>query len=195
MPMRPTAKAKLFRLVVHGQEVLKNMLSMSGNPGARGQGNDVNSPALGFRRRVQRSLPGHRTIDQAHLFFFSQTGHQLTGAVAVPGCITHQKPDARGGILKLALIKNLQSQSLVPNFYHFRSYSGAEVDLILEMNGTLYPIEIKTKSNPSRKDVRGFAVLRECFPQENIHDGLLICSLDRPTRLSDTVVAIPWWLV
>ncbi len=95
----------------------------------------------------------------------------------------------------MEIVKSLQNLPLVPNFYHFRSYSGAEVDLILEMNGTLYPIEIKMKSNPNRKDVRGFAALRECFPRENIHDGLLICSLDRPTRLSDTVAAIPWWLV
>lgn len=95
----------------------------------------------------------------------------------------------------MEIIKDLQKLPMVPNLSHFRSYSGAEVDLILELNGILYPIEIKAKSNPNRRDVRGFAAFRECFPRERIHDGLLICSLERPRRLAENVVAIPWWLI
>jgi len=95
----------------------------------------------------------------------------------------------------MEIIKNLQRLPLVPNLYHFRAYSGAEVDLVLELNGKLYPIEIKAKSNPSRKDVRGFASFRECFPKENINDGLLVCAIEQPRRISDNVVAIPWWLL
>ena len=95
----------------------------------------------------------------------------------------------------MEIIKNLQRLPLVPNLYHFRAYSGAEVDLVLELNGKLYPIEIKAKSNPNRKDVRGFAAFSECFPKENIHDGLLICAIEQPRRLSDNVVAVPWWMI
>jgi predicted AAA+ superfamily ATPase len=95
----------------------------------------------------------------------------------------------------MEIIKSLQQLPMVPNLYHFRSYSGAEVDLILEINGTLFPIEIKAKSNPNRKDVRGFAALRDCFPNERIHDGLLICSVEEPCKLSDNVLAVPWTLV
>lgn len=85
----------------------------------------------------------------------------------------------------------MQKWPLSPNLYHFRSYSGAEVDLVLEMNGILYPIETKTKSNQNLKDVRGFTAFRECFPKERIHDGLLICSIEQPRRLADNVVAVP----
>lgn len=95
----------------------------------------------------------------------------------------------------MEIVKNLQRLPLVPNLYHFRAYSGAEVDLVLEFNGKLYPIEIKAKSNPNRKDVRGFAAFRECFPKEEIHDGLLICAIEQPRRLSENVVAIPWWVL
>ena len=82
-----------------------------------------------------------------------------------------------------------------PNIYHFRSYSGVEVDLILEINGTLFPIEIKAKSQPNRRDIQGFKALRDCFPHEKIHDGLLICSIEEPRKLSDNVLAIPWSLL
>ena len=63
--------------------------------------------------------------------------------------------------------------------------------MVLEMNGILYPIETKTKSNQNLKDVRGFTAFRECFPKERIHDGLLICSIEQPRRLADNVVAVP----
>jgi len=92
----------------------------------------------------------------------------------------------------MEIIKNLQHLPMAPNVYHFRSYYGAEVDLILELNGTLFPIEIKAKSNPDRKDILGFAALRDCFPHERIHNGLLVCSIEEPRKLSDTVLAVPW---
>ena len=76
--------------------------------------------------------------------------------------------------------------------YHFRSYGGAEVDLVLEMNGMLFPIKIKAKSNPTRNDGRGIGAFRECFPKENIGPGLIICAVEKPLVLSDRLVAVPW---
>jgi len=55
----------------------------------------------------------------------------------------------------MEIIKLIQQLPIQPNLYHFRSHSGAEVDLILELNGVLYPIEIKAKSNPNRRDKSG----------------------------------------
>jgi len=95
----------------------------------------------------------------------------------------------------MEIIKSLQKLPLVPSMYHFRTYSGAEIDLILELNGTLFPIEIKTKSHPTRMDCRGFAAFRDCFPNEKIHDGLLVCSTEEPFQLSENVLALPWSLL
>lgn len=93
----------------------------------------------------------------------------------------------------MEIIKLIQQLPIQPNLYHFRSHSGAEVDLILELNGILYPIEIKSKSNPSRKDVRGFAAFRDCFPKENIHQGLVICATPSLQKISEDALAAPWW--
>ncbi len=95
----------------------------------------------------------------------------------------------------MEILKNLQRLPMVPNLYHFRAYSGAEVDLILEFDGELFPIEIKAKTNPNRKDIRGFAALKNHFPHENFHKGLLICSIPKPTPLSEDCLAIPWWMI
>lgn len=95
----------------------------------------------------------------------------------------------------MEIIKTVQAWPMPPNMYHFRSFGGAEIDLLLEMNGTLYPIEIKAKSNPTRNDGRGIGAFRECFPKEKIGPGLIICAVERPLRLAEQLVAVPWWVL
>lgn len=95
----------------------------------------------------------------------------------------------------LEILKKIQAMPIKPNLYHFRAYSGAEVDLIMELNGILFPVEIKMKSNPTRRDIRGFRTFQECFPTEKHHTGLVICSVETPRLISENVLAIPWWLI
>lgn len=38
------------------------------------------------------------------------------------------------------MIKNFHAWDFKPNLYHFRTYAGAEVDLVIELNGKLFPI-------------------------------------------------------
>lgn len=95
----------------------------------------------------------------------------------------------------MEIIKIIQSWPLKPNLYHFRSYSGAEVDLVIELDGTLFPVEIKMKSNPSRNDTRGITAFRKCFSGENIGPGLIVCSVEQPRRLAERDYAVPWWML
>ena len=93
----------------------------------------------------------------------------------------------------MEIVKLIQKLPIQPNLYHFRSHSGAEVDLLLELDGRIYPIEIKSKSNPSRKDVRGLQAFKDCFPKENIQKGLVICAVPSLQYIKDDVLAVPWW--
>lgn len=95
----------------------------------------------------------------------------------------------------MEILKSFQGWAMAPNVYHFRAYSGAEVDIILEMNGKLFPIEIKATSKPTRHDAAGFASLRACFPSESIHKGLVICAVENPRHLSEDALAVPWWIL
>ena len=95
----------------------------------------------------------------------------------------------------LEILKSFQDWSIKPNVYHYRSYAGAEVDLILDLDGRLYPIEIKWKTNPSGKDASGIRSLRDCFPKEDIAPGLIICSIESPQHVNKNTVAIPWWFL
>ena len=95
----------------------------------------------------------------------------------------------------LEILKTIQAWPLKPGFYHFRTYGGAEVDLILELNGQLYLIEIKATTNPVKKHCRGFTAFRECFPAEKIGGQLVICTVEEVRRLGPDTWAISWWYI
>ena len=91
------------------------------------------------------------------------------------------------------VVRAMQAWPAKPGLYHFRTGGGAEIDLLLELNGTLFPIETKHTSKPSGRDTLAWRSLRETFPAERIAKGLLICAADRPQWVSAEVLAVPWW--
>lgn len=82
-----------------------------------------------------------------------------------------------------------------PAYWHFRSSGGAEVDLVVEHQGWLHPIEFKAKSNPTGRDARGILAFVEHFPKERIAPGLVVCAVQEPRKLSEHAWAIPWWWI
>jgi predicted AAA+ superfamily ATPase len=76
--------------------------------------------------------------------------------------------------------------------YHWRIHSGSEVDLVLERDGVLYPIEIKLSSRPTRKDTRGITALRKNYPALDIAPGLVISPVESLEQLSENDYAMPW---
>jgi predicted AAA+ superfamily ATPase len=95
----------------------------------------------------------------------------------------------------MEIYKTVQQWPLKPNFYHFRTYGGAEVDLVLEFNGKVYLIEVKSTANPVKKHITGFRSFRACFPHEPIGGQFVICAVERPLKLDDQTWAIPWWML
>ena len=90
--------------------------------------------------------------------------------------------------------KLITGMSRKPRVYHWRAHSGAEVDILLERDGMLYPIEVKLGSRPSRKDTRGLRALREHYAGEKIAPGLVLAPVARMQALSEQDHACPWYL-
>ncbi len=86
----------------------------------------------------------------------------------------------------------LASCPFMPAIYHWRVHSGAEVDLILETNGCLYPIEIKCSQNLSRMDLYGFKAFREAHPKARIMSNLIIHAGDESGLLAPDTLALSW---
>ncbi len=101
-----------------------------------------------------------------------------------------------GALFETAVVGEIRRLCTVlspkPALHHWRSHGGAEVDLLLERDGVLFPIEIKRKSRPSRTDTRGIAAFRATYPDLRIARGLVVAPTESITPLSDDDVAIPW---
>jgi len=79
-----------------------------------------------------------------------------------------------------------------PALHHWRSHGGAEVDLILERDGVLHPIEIKATARPSPGDARGIEAFRSTYPGLRMARGLVLAPTPSVVRLSERDVALPW---
>jgi len=90
------------------------------------------------------------------------------------------------------LRKQMALLSPAPRLHHWRSTSGAEVDLILESDGRYFPIEIKAKTKVARADARGIKAFREAYPALEVAPGLVIAPCERMDRISETDFSLPW---
>ncbi len=87
------------------------------------------------------------------------------------------------------------SLAVSPKTYHWRTSGGAEVDLILERSGKLYPIEMKCKTHLSRADLSGLKAFRETYSKNEIMTGLIIYAGSEVYKLDEHTLAIPWNLL
>ena len=71
--------------------------------------------------------------------------------------------------------------------YYYRDSSQKEIDLLIQKNGKLYPVEIKKNTSPGQKAMKNFSVLEGM----EVGAGAIICMTDIPAKLSDNVITIP----
>lgn len=90
------------------------------------------------------------------------------------------------------IMKQAATLAAQPAFYHWRAAGGAEVDLLLERDGTLYPIEIKLTANPTRRTASGILAFRAAHPQRRVANGIVLCAVEEPRWVADEVLAMPW---
>ena len=77
---------------------------------------------------------------------------------------------------------------------YWRTASGEEVDLVVETDGRLLPIEVKATSRPRVKDAAHLRSFRAEYGGE-ARAGLLLHTGDAVEWLLPDVLAVPWWRV
>ncbi|MDR2295782.1 MAG: ATP-binding protein [Clostridiales Family XIII bacterium] len=87
------------------------------------------------------------------------------------------------------ILKSYYFAGLRPPMYYFRDTERREIDLILEKNMTLYPVEIKKSANPGRRAVKHFDLLEKTGPA--VGTGAVICFSDTVMPIDAKNVAIP----
>lgn len=69
-----------------------------------------------------------------------------------------------------------------------------EVDLVVERNGLLHPIEVKLSEKPDARDQRGIGAFRAMYG-ELAAPGWVACTAERPFDLAPDLTAAPGWKV
>lgn len=90
--------------------------------------------------------------------------------------------------------KQIQQQALVPTMYHYRQHSGTEVDLVIEKDGMLFPVEIKASAVVDTPDARAMRVLAEHIG-ETVKPGLIIYGGNEVRRVDERTIAVPFDLL
>ena len=75
-----------------------------------------------------------------------------------------------------------------PSLFFYRDKDKKEIDLILEENNVLYPVEIKKKSNPDKDDIANFKVLEKLNVQ--IGTGMVVCLTKNNLPIIDNVFSM-----
>lgn len=65
-----------------------------------------------------------------------------------------------------------------------------EIDLIIEENGMIYPVEIKMTGNPKASMASANTVLDK-IPDKKRGNGIILCLIDRKTYLRENLIALP----
>lgn len=89
------------------------------------------------------------------------------------------------------IIKSYYNKGIVdPPLYFYRDKDMNEIDLLIERDGTLYPLEMKKHADPQKKDIAAFDVL-EKIPDIKRGSGGVICLYDDLITLKGKDRVIP----
>ena len=75
-----------------------------------------------------------------------------------------------------------------PYLYYYRDKDGNEIDLLIEENGLLHPIEIKKSSDPNKGDIKAFRIVDRLGKRGQ---GGIVCTYDTLLSLGDNNKVIP----
>lgn len=81
-----------------------------------------------------------------------------------------------------------------PEIFYWRTATGEEVDLVIEAQGRLLPIEVKTTPRPRLADARALRSFRAEY-NKAARAGLLLHTGNALEWITADVLAAPWWRV
>lgn len=107
---------------------------------------------------------------------------------------------AMNGAMSGSLFENFVISEIIKSYYNsghdskdiyfYRDKDKKEIDLIIEKDNILYPIEIKKSAQPTIDMAKSLSVLHK-IPGKTVGQGCILCQCDRMHYLSDNVAALP----
>ena len=91
------------------------------------------------------------------------------------------------------IIKTYQNAGQEPFLYYYRDKDAREIDLILEQDGQLFPIEIKKMASPPKKLTKVFDLIDKSPLQRGT--GAILCMADQLGAFDQNNLIVPISLI
>jgi hypothetical protein len=91
-----------------------------------------------------------------------------------------------------AWVKAFCNRGLPPSLYFWRSRDGIEVDLLIDYNGNLYPIEVKASSTLLPRHASALSKWRELARADRM-SSIVVANIPSPMTVAPGIRAVPWW--
>ena len=91
------------------------------------------------------------------------------------------------------IMKGYQNAGLEPYLYFYRDRDAKEIDVILEGDGKLCPLEIKKTAAPDKRLTRAFNVINKSPLQ--LGTGAILCMADRFSAIDRDSLIVPIWMI
>jgi len=136
-----------------------------------------------------------RTVKTPKMYFFD------TGLVAY--LTKYSSPEilmngaTNGAILEnyvvSEILKSYINKGLEANFHYYRDKDNKEIDLIIESDGQLHPIEIKKTASPSAEIAGAFKTLDKSPLRRGA--GAIICAKQELSAINRDTLIVPIWAI
>jgi uncharacterized protein len=93
----------------------------------------------------------------------------------------------------IEILKSYWHNGKTGNFYYYRDKYSNEIDLLIEIDGTIYPIEFKKTASPRKEHIKHFHLLQKL--NMPIGSGGVICLCDNYLPLEENIWSIPVSLI
>ena len=91
------------------------------------------------------------------------------------------------------IMKSYQNAGREPYIHYYRDRDAKEIDVIMEANGKLCPLEIKKTTMPDKRIVRTFRVIDKSPLQ--LGTGAVLCMADKLSAFDRSNLIVPVWMI
>lgn len=89
----------------------------------------------------------------------------------------------------IELLKNYAYGKAKANLCYYRDANAKEIDVFVELNGFIHPLEIKKSATPDRREVKKYELLDKASVPRG--EGGIVCMCDRPAAIDGKNSFIP----
>ena len=122
--------------------------------------------------------------------YFCDTGLCLTRDTLMHGAASGHYFE---NYVVIELLKNFSYSADKANLTYYRDSNAKEIDVIVEENGMVHPLEIKKSANPDRREIRKYAVLDKTTLERG--SGGIVCMCEEVIPIDQKNCFIPCNLI